>query len=83
MKMPDGGLASVARLDMLVKPLGRLGKRGYLMGLALPDTNHRDEQENEGCEFEHRSADGAARQHADHTEDRLRYQKCDVESDAL
>ena len=68
---------------MLVKPLSRFGKRGYLMGLALPDTNHRDNQKHKGCYFEEGSAECAAGKRADYGEYRLYYQYRDVECDAL
>ena len=83
MKMPDGGSAPVPRLDMLVKPLSRFGERGYLMRLALPDTNHRDNQKYKGGYFEQRPAERTASQRADDAEDRLHYQYRDVECDAL
>ena len=59
---------------MLVKPLSRFGKRGYLVWLALPDTNHRDNQKRKGCYFEQRSAECAAGKRADYDEYRLNYQ---------
>ena len=68
---------------MFVKPLSRFGKRGYLMGLALPDANHRDNQKRKGCYFEQRSAECAAGKRADSGEYRLYYQYRDVERDAL
>ena len=68
---------------MFVKPLSWFGKRGYLMGLALPDANHRDNQKRKGRYFEQRSAECAASQGADDAEDRLHYQYGDVERDAL
>ena len=52
MKMPDRASALVARLDMVVKPFCRFGKRGYMMRLTLPDTNHRDNQKNKGSNAE-------------------------------
>ena len=83
MKMPDGRSAPVPRLDVLVKPLSRFGERGYLMRLTLPDTNHRDNQENKSRKFEQRPTKRAAGERADHAEDRLHYQYGDMESDAL
>ena len=52
---------------MLVKPLRRFGKRGDLMGLALPDPDHRDYQENEGRKAEQLAADGTSREQVDPT----------------
>jgi hypothetical protein len=52
MKMPDGCSAPVPRLDMLVKPLSRFDQWGYLMWLALPNTNHRDNQKNKRSQAE-------------------------------
>ena len=68
MKMPDGASALVAGLDMVVKPLSRFGKRRDLMGYALPGTNHRDNQENEGREAEQLATDGATRDPVDPSE---------------
>jgi len=68
MKMPDGNSAPVAGLDMLVKPLSRFSERGYLMRLALPDSNHRDNEENKGCKAKQLAPDGATGEPIDPTE---------------
>jgi hypothetical protein len=33
----------VSRLNLFIKPPGGFGDRRYVMGLALPDANHRDD----------------------------------------
>ena len=68
---------------MLVKPLSRFGQGRDLVGLALPDANHRNNEKNKRGEFEETTADRAAGKQVDRTEQRLRYQYCDVECDAL
>ena len=68
---------------MVVKPFRRFSKRGYVMGLALPDTNHRDNEKNKGRDAEQRAAESAAGDCADGAEYRLHEQDGNVKSDTL
>ena len=48
MKMPNSrGLTLIPRLDVVIEPLRRLGKRRDAMGFASPDAEHRYKQEDE------------------------------------
>jgi hypothetical protein len=76
-------LTLVARLDVFVKPLGRLRERGNPMGLALPHANHGNNQEYKGCEPEKESAQRAVGNRFYHTEERINDEKGDVESQSL
>ena len=68
---------------MIVKPLSRFGKRGYLMWLALPDANHRDNQKNKGSYAEQRAAEPAPRDCADRAEEGVDDQESDVKGNTL
>lgn len=50
------------------------------MGLAFPDTNHRDNKKYKGSQFEERTAQGTVSDRADNAKYRMNDQNSDVES---
>ena len=81
MKMPMvGALPLITRFDVLVQPFSRFSYGLDSMGLAPRESNHRNYQEDKGCDFEKSAAQRAAGDKTDRVEQNLTNKKNYVES---
>lgn len=68
---------------MLVEPLSGFLQGGNSMGLALPNANHRDNEEDKRSQLEKCTAQGAVGDRSDHTKDRVNDHDRDVKCKRL